>query len=618
MGTLPVKMAPRRLWCVTCVLALTLVLNTVEADANNLGHDTNEGLSNEIFDASRLTATTDRDANKEVSHEATSSDRGGHQAYKLVKSRTECGGRETSSNQVSVEACAAKCVSGFFAYGRKSGRCSGSKCKCLCEKVGTQCKQVSHAHYDLYRHAQATATTQAVAKKKDSKYQQSKGEFTFSPISTQSEGTKVLYVTDKDLRASNSQSTGTTLFPGPGVLPDGFEKNVQVSNNFSLSFWIKLHQTTDWQSLVKLGSGWSVEPSNGAVDADNWWVSLPRGSVGIDCGIAFGVNPFYVTKSLATSTACIPRGRWTYVALTVTSTEFDIRMNGIPFLSGLFPKKRVQSSGSKTLRIGGNHQSLQKSRRSAYDPSTTQKAMEIAHLTYYNSASYGSGGPEPLQAIPKGVGKYVTKNETGSCKFPSAAYLIQDQGDMSSNTRSTKAVCMNIAQESTNPYCFMKGEQTTCTKQRFEITHIDSIVYAIHIQKIVHCQLNVTDPMKKATLCDVVKQVGCYTSLRAHWSDSNNALDSCKDNSYRCVPTHRLPTFDKLELFANPAEKNFVACHDLYNATAYVAHHPSLQRKCRHGFMKYNYDCPLFGTVLQGTNIIKKMASATTRIATTA
>jgi len=46
------------------VVALTLVLNTVEVDANNLGHDTNEGLSNEIFDAS-LTATTARDANKE-------------------------------------------------------------------------------------------------------------------------------------------------------------------------------------------------------------------------------------------------------------------------------------------------------------------------------------------------------------------------------------------------------------------------------------------------------------------------------------------------------------------------------------------------------------------------
>ena len=122
-------MAARRLWCVTCVVALTLVLNTVEANANNLGHDTNEGLSNEIFDASSLTATT---ANKEVSHEATSSDRGGHQAYKLVKSRTECGGRETSSNQVSVEACAAKCPSGFFAYGRKSGRCNYFNCRLTC------------------------------------------------------------------------------------------------------------------------------------------------------------------------------------------------------------------------------------------------------------------------------------------------------------------------------------------------------------------------------------------------------------------------------------------------------------------------------------------------------
>merc|ERR1712195_430231 len=74
MGNSLSTMAPRRLWCVTCVVALTLVLNTVEADANNLGHDTNEGLSNEIFDAS-LTATTARDVNKEVSHETTNSDR---------------------------------------------------------------------------------------------------------------------------------------------------------------------------------------------------------------------------------------------------------------------------------------------------------------------------------------------------------------------------------------------------------------------------------------------------------------------------------------------------------------------------------------------------------------
>merc|ERR1712166_1582907 len=74
MGIQKPDMAPRRLWCVTCVLALTLVLNSVEADANNLGHDTNEGLSDEIPDAS-LTATTARDANKEVSDEATNSDR---------------------------------------------------------------------------------------------------------------------------------------------------------------------------------------------------------------------------------------------------------------------------------------------------------------------------------------------------------------------------------------------------------------------------------------------------------------------------------------------------------------------------------------------------------------
>ena len=76
-------MAPRRLWCVTCVLALTLVLNSVEANANNLGHDTNEGLSNEIFDAS-LTATTARDANKEVGGSAKEQTK----AYQLVPPAT--------------------------------------------------------------------------------------------------------------------------------------------------------------------------------------------------------------------------------------------------------------------------------------------------------------------------------------------------------------------------------------------------------------------------------------------------------------------------------------------------------------------------------------------------
>merc|ERR1712166_1605229 len=79
-----------------------------------------------------------------------------NKTYKLVKSRTECACKETSDYQVSVESCAAKWVSGFFAYGRKSGRCKGSKCICLCEKMGTHVKQVSHAHYDLYRHARRT------------------------------------------------------------------------------------------------------------------------------------------------------------------------------------------------------------------------------------------------------------------------------------------------------------------------------------------------------------------------------------------------------------------------------------------------------------------------------
>ena len=68
----------------------------------------------------------------------------------LVASKTECSGSETWSNQVSVHACASKCASEYFAFGRKSGRCSGSTCKCVCETVGKNCKQISHPHYDLY------------------------------------------------------------------------------------------------------------------------------------------------------------------------------------------------------------------------------------------------------------------------------------------------------------------------------------------------------------------------------------------------------------------------------------------------------------------------------------
>ena len=66
-------------------------------------------------------------------------------------SKTECAGTETSSKEVSVEACASKCTTEYFAFGRQSGRCSGSTCTCLCETVGKDCKQVSHPHYDLYK-----------------------------------------------------------------------------------------------------------------------------------------------------------------------------------------------------------------------------------------------------------------------------------------------------------------------------------------------------------------------------------------------------------------------------------------------------------------------------------
>merc|ERR1712166_321136 len=79
----------------------------------------------------------------------------GEKTYKLVASKTECAGTETSSSEVSVQACASKCTAEWFAFGRQSGRCSGSTCKCLCETVGKDCKQVSHPHYDLYKNGGA-------------------------------------------------------------------------------------------------------------------------------------------------------------------------------------------------------------------------------------------------------------------------------------------------------------------------------------------------------------------------------------------------------------------------------------------------------------------------------
>merc|ERR1712086_539284 len=617
MGTLPVKMAPRRLWCVTCVLALTLVLNTVEADANNLGHDTNEGLSNEIFDASRLTATTDRDANKEVSHEATSSDRGGHQAYKLVKSRTECGGRETSSNQVSVEACAAKCVSGFFAYGRKSGRCSGSKCKCLCEKVGTQCKQVSHAHYDLYRHAQATATTQAVAKKKDSKYQQSKGEFTFSPISTHSEGTKVLYVTDKDLRASNSQSTGTTLFPGPGEIINGFDKNVQVSTNFSLSFWIKLGDNTfpHWQGVARLGSGWSINPKNGKTDRDNWYVMIPPTAAvggGFSCSVYVGRyeclgsmgrwnvchgKPTFTAFKSDLTTGCIPQGRWTYVAMAFTPTSYDIRVNGQPHMKGFLDAPIPEMSGTKILRIGGTAGNKNPDTRG-------KKPLQIAHLTYYNSDSYASGGPETLLAMPEGIGKYVTKNETGGCKFPQAAYPIDH----------SKGFCMPIG-SSPDPFCVNVGSNTSCHKNTFEIKNWGDIIYGIHLVKKVHCYSG-----SGTRTCKVDKQVGCYVALKASWNYHNEAF---KGQTFHGGKTYKMigqqaSVRAKQGLFAHPESHSFAACTDVIAATSLLAE-SGYKRTClgENSLVK-NFDCPLFTSPQHANKTIAHLVSEATQSAMTA
>ena len=50
--------------------------------------------------------------------------------HTLVASKTECS--EASSNEASVQACASKCTSEYFVFGRQSGRCSGSTCRCTC------------------------------------------------------------------------------------------------------------------------------------------------------------------------------------------------------------------------------------------------------------------------------------------------------------------------------------------------------------------------------------------------------------------------------------------------------------------------------------------------------
>merc|ERR1712166_1089771 len=73
--------------------------------------------------------------------------------YVMVARHRECSGAESSSRQSSVQNCAKKCkYQHYFAFGLKPGRCrSGSKCKCLCEKVGTKCRRAKTQNYHLYK-----------------------------------------------------------------------------------------------------------------------------------------------------------------------------------------------------------------------------------------------------------------------------------------------------------------------------------------------------------------------------------------------------------------------------------------------------------------------------------
>merc|ERR1712166_166569 len=71
--------------------------------------------------------------------------------YVMVARHRECSGAESSSRQSPVQNCAKKCkYQHYFAFGLKPGRCSGSKCKCLCEKVGTKCRRAKTKNYHLY------------------------------------------------------------------------------------------------------------------------------------------------------------------------------------------------------------------------------------------------------------------------------------------------------------------------------------------------------------------------------------------------------------------------------------------------------------------------------------
>ena len=71
----------------------------------------------------------------------------------------ECTGAEEGQGKMTIDQCAERCngLSDLFAFGTNdygTPRCSGGKCKCLCETSSNdgKCQITNHDGYRLYIH----------------------------------------------------------------------------------------------------------------------------------------------------------------------------------------------------------------------------------------------------------------------------------------------------------------------------------------------------------------------------------------------------------------------------------------------------------------------------------
>jgi len=436
----------------------------------------------------------------------------------------------------------------------------------------------------------------------------------FPQVSTQSDDMNVLYVTDDDLKLSNSNSGGTTLFAGPGV-PVEFKKQVQVSTNFAVTFWIKRGSADEpYHQLVRLQS---------SGDADNWEINVPSaGTAHMACSVYVrryqcitqppgtahckGKFTFQAYKS-TNSNGCLTKGRWAYMALVFTPNDYEIRVNGLPHMKGFFPTPIPEMQGTKTLSVGPNL---------IIEPSTGKKIplvgyttrTEIAQLVYHNSASYGSAGPKALLTLPQGVGKYVAADDVGGCKLPVSAYP----------TQNGKGLCMPIG-KSPMPYCVNEGSNTTCIKSMFQVKNLNDLVYGIHLHKTVHCY-----PGNGGNkTCQVSKSVSCYAHLEASWSWHNDAFKNAPHmhrQGNKCPKGLMTGEFaangndDVLLLFLQ--KHNFAACNNLINATVYRTDR-GFKRVCSDD-CHVKHDCPLYPNKLAAQDVIKQLIRKTSETAMTA